>query len=95
MVYINYNQKETKSRPGCFNYFSHIIWFVGTRKALPKKKDKKELKLHGKKSAVFVHTVHLFSTTVDKADDLPQNLTSNCPWIQNEAMLDLSCSEWT
>lgn len=61
MVYINYNQKETKSRPGCFNYFSHIIWFVGTRKALPKKKDKKELKLHGKKSAEVWDTQSIHS----------------------------------
>lgn len=52
MVCINYNQKETKRRPGCFNYFSHIIWFLWGQ-ARPywekKKKDEKLLKLHGKK----------------------------------------------
>ena len=70
MVRINYNQKETKRRPGCFNYFSHIIWFCGGKPGTAKKrKMKSDLNYMERKCRGFVHTVHLFSTTVDKADD--------------------------
>lgn len=41
MVRINYNQKETKRRPGCFNYFSHIIWFCGGKPYAAKKRKMK------------------------------------------------------
>lgn len=57
MVRINYNQKETKRRPWCFNYFSHIIWFCGGKPGPAKKrKDEKQLKLHGEKvQRLFTH----------------------------------------
>lgn len=72
MVHINYNQTETKRRPGRFNYFSHIIWFYGARKAQQRGEDEKELKLHGKKvPRLYMHTRHPFPTAVDAADDLP------------------------
>lgn len=100
MVCINYNQKETKRRPGCFNYFSHIIWFCGGKSGTTKKrKMKRNLNYMERKCRGFLHTVHLFSTTADKADDLPQNRAVNCPWTQtlDVAMLDLSssaCHDW-
>lgn len=84
MVYINYNQKETKQRPGCFNYFSHIIWFCGGKKGTTKKrKMKRNSNYMERKCRGCVHTLHPFSTTVDKVDDLPQNLSLNCCWVQN------------
>lgn len=97
MVRINYNQKETKRRPWCFNYFSHIIWFCGGKPGTAKKrKMKSNLNYMERKCRGFLHMVHLFPTTVDKADDYPQNLAVNCPWKQNldAATLYLSCSAW-
>lgn len=72
MVHINCNQTETKRRPGQFNFFSHIIWFYGARKAQQRGKDEKELKLHGEKKVqrLCTYTLHPFSTAVDRADDL-------------------------
>lgn len=63
MVRINYNQKETKRRPGCFNYFSLIIWFCGGKPGTAKKrKMKSNLNYMERKCRGFLHMVHLFST---------------------------------
>lgn len=93
MVCIIYNQKETKQRPRCFNYFLHIIWFCGGKKVLTKKrKMKRNSNYMERKCRGFVHTLHLFPTAVDKVEDLPVNLTVNGPWVMIVTMLDLNRS---
>lgn len=62
MVHINYNQKETKRRAGCFNYFSHIIWFCGGKPDTAKKsKMKRALNYMGRESAEAFYTWSIHS----------------------------------
>lgn len=67
MVRINYNQKETKRRPGCFNYFLHIIWFCGGKRSTAKKREmKRNLNYMKKGYRSFLNMVQLFSTSIDR-----------------------------
>lgn len=94
MESINYNQKETKRGPGCFNYFSHIIWFCGGKPGCAKKRKIKSNSnyMSGKQptQAFYARPIY-FPQLKDKADDRLQNLAANRPWIQNldAAVLDL------
>lgn len=76
MVRINYNQKETKRRAGCFNYFLYIIWFCGGKCGTAKKRrDEKKLELHEEKvQRLFKHgpaILHIYRQTLKEN---PQSL---------------------